>query len=319
MTLPDLGSLERVRLQKVWPNEERDFTPWLAKNLGILGDELGMSLELVECEARVGPYEADLVCRDTNDGAMVVVENQLGQTDHDHLGKALTYAAHFDAQAVVWVARTFTEQHRQAMDWLNDVSKDGTRFFALEIGLWKIGDSATAPRFDVVARPGDTGIIVPPDLSPLQRMRLEFWEGFAKFVFRNGDVLRKTHAPRPNYWLGMRGVGRGGFFLHGIVSTGSESGGHELRAELQIKGSHSDHYFNLLKSHQSDIEGRHDFDEHLVWHNPDGVQQRRIYWRLSTNFDDPDKRTDQYRWLLERIEALHNILAPRIQSLQAPE
>ncbi len=316
-----LGTLTPVPLRDVWPNEESDFTPWLAKdtNLGILGDELGMSLELLEREARVGPYEADLVCRDTNDGAKVVVENQLGQTDHDHLGKVLTYAAHFGAKVAVWVARSFTEQHREAVDWLNEIGGGGTRFFAVEIELWKIGESSPAPRLNVVAGPrGMDGGGSRPSLSETQRFRLEFWEGFRDFVSRNGEVVTKTQTPRTDHWLPIAGVRRTGFFIVGIASIAAKGGGHELRAELQISGGDADHHFNRLKAHQPAIEDQHEF-EPLEWHNPEGVQQRRIYWRLSTNIEHPDGRTDQYRWLLERAEALHRLFADRIRNLPAPE
>lgn len=322
MATTNLGRLEPVAVREVWPNEESDFTPWLAEqeNLGILADALGMSLEFLAREEKVGPYSADILCRDPNDQTKVVIENQLGQTDHDHLGKLLTYAAHFNARALVWVARTFTDQHRAALDWLNEVSETGTRFFGLEIELWQIGDSVPAPKFNVVARPNDwtkEGMDTAA-LTDTQRMQLGFWEGFAEFVSRRGKIVTKTHTPKPHTWLGMVGVGRGGFFLHGVMSTWSEAGGHELRAELQITGEDANHYFDLLHADRDEIEKEGEFGEELEWHNPTGVQQRRVYWRLKTDFANPDQRTEQYRWLLERVEALHRILAPRVKKLPVP-
>ena len=162
-------------------------------------------MEFVAREKKVGPYSADILCRDPNDQTKVVVENQLGQTDHDRLGKLLTYAAHFNARVLVWVARTFTDQHRAALDWLNEVSETGTRFLGLEIELWKIGDSVPAPKFNVVARPNDRtrdGMDASA-LTDTQRMQLGFWEGFAEFVSRKGTIVKKTHAPR-----GRRGAQR---------------------------------------------------------------------------------------------------------------
>ena len=322
MATTDLGRLEPVDLRKVWANEESDFTPWLAdqKNLAILGDALGMSLEFVSREEAVGPYSADILCRDSNDGTQVVVENQLESTDHDHLGKLLTYAAHLGARVVVWIAKSFTDQHRAALDWLNEVSETGTRFFGLEIELWQIGESPPAPKFNVIARPNDwtkEGKDTAP-LTDTQRMQLGFWEGFAEFVSRNGKIVTKINSPRPLTQLGMAGVGRTDFYLHGIVSTWSDAGGHELRAELSITGEHSNHYFDLLHADRQDVEKEHEFDEELEWYNPADVKQRKIYWRLETNFGDLDSRTDQYRWLLERGEALHRILAPRVGKLPWP-
>ena len=308
--------------RKVWPNEESDFTPWLADqaNLAILGDALGMPLELVAREKAVGPYSADILCRDSDDGTRVVVENQLGPTDHDHLGKLLTYAAHLGARVVVWIAKSFTDQHRAALDWLNEVSETGTRFFGLEIELWRIGDSMPAPKFHVVARPNDwTRKPDETELTATQRMQLGFWRGFAEFVSRNGTIVTKTHAPRPQQWLGMVGVGRGGFFLYGVMSTWTATGGHELRAELVISGQDTDHYFDLLHAQRDDIHTEHGFADGLEWHNPSGVQQRRVYWRIETDFGDPDQRTEQCRWLLERVEALHRVLGPRVKKLPVPE
>ena len=200
MTITDLGRLEPVDLRKVWPNEETDFTPWLAdqSNLEILAEALGMPLEFVEREKAVGPYSADMLCRDSDDGTRVVVENQLGPTDHDHLGKLLTYAAHLGARVVVWIAKSFTDQHRAALDWLNEVSETGTRFFGLEIEVWRIGDSMAAPKFNVVARPNDwTRERDKTELTATQRMQLDFWKGFEEFVARNGTVVTKTQAARP--------------------------------------------------------------------------------------------------------------------------
>lgn len=321
MTTKSLGLLEPVDLRKVWPNEESDFTPWLAdqENLAILADALGMPLEFVSHEEAVGPYSADILCRDPNEGTPVLVENQLESTNHDHLGKLLTYAAHLDARVLVWIAKSFTDEHRAALDWLNEVSKTGTRFFGLEIELWQIGDSMPAPKFNVVARPNDwTKSQDTGTLTDTQRTRLSFWKGFAEFVSRNGTIVKKTHSPRADQWLGIAGVGRSGFFLNGVVSTWTEDGGHELRAELVITGQDTDHYFDLLHAARHDMAQEHEFDDDLVWHNPAGVQQRRIYWRYSTDFGDPDLRTDQYRWLLERVEALYRILAPRVKGLPVP-
>lgn len=323
MATSELGRLKPVDLRKVWPDEESDFTPWLAdqKNLAILGDELGMSLEFVSREEAVGPFSADILCQDSNDGTHVVVENQLESTDHDHLGKLLTYAAHLGARVLVWIAKSFTDQHRAALDWLNEVSETETRFFGLEIELWQIGDSPPAPRFNVIARPNDwtkDGKEAAP-LTQTQLMQLRFWEGFAGFVSRNGKIVTKINSPRPQTQLGMAGVGRTGFYLSGTVSTWSDAGGHELRAELSITGEHSNYYFDLLHTDRDDIEKEHEFGDKLVWHNPADFKQRKVYWRLETDFGDFDLLTEQYRWLLERGEALHRILAPRVAKLPWPE
>lgn len=150
-----LGCLERVEPNAVWKDERGEFTPWLAEraNLRRLGDALRLDLEPVSREKKIGPFRADILCRDAATFAPVVIEAQLGRTDHLHLGQILTYGAGLDAAAVVWLAARFRDEHRAALDWLNRGGP--ARFFGVEIELWRIGDSRAAPKFNVVARPGD--------------------------------------------------------------------------------------------------------------------------------------------------------------------
>ena len=143
-----LGKLEKVDLRTVWTNEAADFTPWLAEegNLERLADIIGLDLELEATEKSVGPFSADILCKDTVNDQWVLVENQLERTDHRHLGQLLTYAAGLNAVTVVWIAERFTEEHRAALDWLNEITGEGTDFFGLEIELWRIGKSPAAPK-----------------------------------------------------------------------------------------------------------------------------------------------------------------------------
>ena len=154
-----LGKLEPVELRDCWEREDSDFTPWLAsdENIALLGEAIGLELEVQQEEAAVGPFRADILCRDTNSGGLVIIENQLERTDHSHLGQTLTYAAGLDAVTIVWIAASFTEEHRAALDWLNRISHEGVRFFGVEIELWRIGDSAPAPMFNIVAVPKSGG------------------------------------------------------------------------------------------------------------------------------------------------------------------
>ena len=125
--------------------------PWLAReeNLALLGETLGLELELEAVEQGVGPFRADIVCRDTVSNSRVLVENQLQGTDHRHLGQIFTYAAGLDAVTVVWIAARFTDEHRAALDWLNEITDQRVNFFGLEIELWRIGGSPLAPKFNV--------------------------------------------------------------------------------------------------------------------------------------------------------------------------
>ena len=141
MTNIAIGTLEQVPVRSVWPKEAGDFTPWLAENVELMSDALGMELELEGKEVSVGGYSADLVFRDLTSGALVVVENMYGLTDHDHLGKLITYAAGLDASHAVLLTETFRAEHRSALTWLNSISTEGCGFFGLSLEVWRIGDS----------------------------------------------------------------------------------------------------------------------------------------------------------------------------------
>ena len=157
MTSDTLGRLTRVDLRDEWTSEDRDFTPWLAReeNLAVLAETLGTDLELEAEEKTVGPFRADILCKDTNSNAWVLIENQLERTDHGHLGQLLTYASGLEAVTIIWIASRFTEEHRSTLDWLNRITDKGFHFFGLEIELWRIGDSAAAPKFNIVSKPND--------------------------------------------------------------------------------------------------------------------------------------------------------------------
>src|SRR5262245_9217077 len=182
MTAVPLGRLERLDLRTAWKSEAGDFTPWLAQkdNIALLSETLGLELELEAQEKNVGPFRADILCKDTATSAWVLIENQLERTDHSHLGQLLTYAAGLEAVTIVWVAQTFTEEHRATLDWLNEITDDRFNFFGLEVELWRIGVSAPAPKFNIVSKPNDwtkqvsRGVsAISGELTPARQLQLE--------------------------------------------------------------------------------------------------------------------------------------------------
>ncbi len=208
--MSELSRLERVDLRDIWQTEAQDFTPWLARdeNLALLGQTLGLDLELEAVEQNVGPFRADILCKDTLSDRWVLVENQLERTDHTHLGQLITYAAGLEAVTIVWIASRFADEHRAAMDWLNEITEAEARFFALEVELWRIGDSPAAPKFNVVSQPNDWSrstanarrVIVEGDLSPTRQMQRRYWSGVQSLVAERDGPFSAVTPPANRGW-----------------------------------------------------------------------------------------------------------------------
>ena len=324
MTTPQnpLGRLEKVTLREVWPDEARDFTPWLASedNIKLLADTLDMALEVEAQERNVGPFRADILCKDTSTDQWVLIENQLERTDHNHLGQLLTYAAGLNAVTIVWVAEGFTDEHRAALDWLNEITNDEFRFFGLEVELWRIGSSMAAPKFNITSKPNDwastvnraTRLIDSGELTETKQLQLEYWTNLWKLHAERGSALRGS-AARPRHWNNFS-VGRSHFWLATTVNTQQ----HSIRVELSCRGSHADAYFHLLKQDQVEIES--EAGNTLEWQELPNRKQIRI--SLSTSISDPTDKSDwpkQHTWLLDKLEAFHRVFAQRVRLLNAED
>lgn len=320
-----LGRLAPVELRDVWRSEAADFTPWLANqgNLDLLGEAIGLDLELEACEATVGCFRADLVCRDTSTtDARVLIENQLERTDHGHLGQLMTYAAGLATVTIVWIAERFTDEHRAAIDWLNEVTREGINFFGLEIELWRIGDSTVAPKFNVVCQPNDwlkSGPKAQVGLSPARVTQLEFWTAFREFVGARDSTIRPTQA-RPQNWMPIS-IGRTGFRLYAVASTwNSEEGSydsHELRAEFLMDGDNADLQFLTLQTEQQAIE--REMGEQLAWHRPEDKHARKVFLRRNADLNSRTEWPAYHQWLLEKLERLRSVFAPRLRELPTSE
>lgn len=321
MSSISLGRLERVDLRTAWNTEWSDFTPWLAQpdNLKLLGETVGIDLEFEAQEKDVGPFRADILCKDTLDGSWVLIENQLERTDHTHLGQLLTYASGLETVTIIWIAQTFTEEHRATLDWLNEITNEKFAFFGLEIELWRIGDSLIAPKFNVVSKPNDWSKTVrssaakATELSEVKRIQLEFWTAFRDYMEEHSNV--RCQKPLPQHWMNHP-IGRSGFGLTSVASTwNSEEGRYdpELRVEFYVNAPEAHRYFQLLEQNKLGVEK--DLGQRLIWSSPSNKQSCKAYLRRPTDFTDRAQWPQQHEWLRSNLETFHRVFAPRVKQL----
>ena len=191
--IPELGKLVEVDPRQAWPHEAHSFTPWLAQHLDTLAHELGILMELEGVEVAVGSFSADILARNPQDGSLVLIENQLEITNHDHLGKIMTYLAGLEARIIVWVAPAFCAEHLSAVRWLNDHTADPFAFFAIRLKVLQIGNSLLAPVFEVLERPNEWERQLQEvaretqELSEKGQFRLDFWK---HYLARHPDEQR---------------------------------------------------------------------------------------------------------------------------------
>lgn len=319
----ELGRLQRVEPRDIWANEALHFTPWLARedNLALLGEAIGIELEHEATEQSVGPFSADILCKDTATANYVLIENQLERTDHRHLGQLITYASGLKAVTIVWIANPFTAEHRAALDWLNEITDRKFNFFGLEVELWRIGDSAVAPKFNVVAKPNDWSKTVSEGiarveseaLTPTKQLQLEYWTKFCEYAAVHPTSIRTTK-PLPQNWMNMS-IGRSGFGLVAVASTWNtdqatyEIG--EIKAEIVITDPNNKTYFDQLMADKSQIETELGYE--LIWFSPE--KSSKVHIRQTADIQNRDEWANQFAWLLSKLEDLRRVFGDRIKAL----
>ncbi len=315
-----LGKIENVNPRDVWKDEARDFTPWVASDIGLalLGETLGLELELVTTESRKGKYKCDVVARVVEDEEerIVVIENQLEQTDHPHLGKIVTYASGHNAVTAVWIARSFSDEHRQALDWLN-VNMPDVAFFALEIGLIKIGDSQPAPQFKLVSSPNEWTKAVRAsharEVSDVKLDQLGFWQEVKDYAAQQPSTpVQFGRTPRPQHWLDLA-LGRTGFRLTLTVNSFSGRGG----CEVYMYDKYAKQYFDLLYQQKDEIESELEYP--LEWQRLDDKKSSRIAVYTEGLIENPEERIRLKEWLFEKTREFYQVLSPKIQALEVEE
>ena len=313
MTTPNLAKIERVDLREAWPNEAQDFTPWLADNIAELGEALGMVLGDPRTEVSVGGYSLDILATDLRSDQRVIIENQLGTTDHIHLGQLLTYAAGLDGGILIWVTGNFRDEHRQALDWLNQRTGEDTEFFGVVIELWRIGDSPPAPHFNLVATPNDWRKKNITKAQSDASASSELDQRYLSFFRSLFDRLRREDFAIP------RSIPRrySNFQIHdGMVSYGANFPGRGLaRVEVNIYTGEPDwncQILQALQEHKDEIEGELGM---LEW--------RRMPKSCRISLDKPGSAIEESNdngsaiqdWMVDTLIKFRSVFGPKLEEL----
>ncbi|MFC1560046.1 DUF4268 domain-containing protein [Candidatus Margulisiibacteriota bacterium] len=305
-----LGTIKEFDLRDIFKDEARDFTPWLAKeeNLKILSDEIGVEIGLVQIEANVGRYNVDILAEEEGSGRKIIIENQLDPTNHGHLGQLITYAAGHDAAIIIWIFGEVKEEHRQAIDWLNEHTDEETAFFAIKMELWQIDDSSPAPKFNIIASPNEWAKTIKHssgniELTDTKLQQLEFWTKFKAHVIEHDHKIR-LQTPRPQHWYD---VSMGTSEAHVALTVNTRD--NLMACEIYI--SRNKELFNFLKDKADVIEK--EIGQKLEWVEASVASRIKVIYK---NFDisDQNQYGTYYAWLYEQTILFQKIFGKYIKA-----
>jgi hypothetical protein len=310
-----LGRLEKIDLRTYWKREDTDFTPWLVKeeNIQLLSETIGIELEVQGQEESVGPFSADILCKDTTSDHYVLIENQLEKTDHTHLGQLMTYAAGLDAVTIIWIAQTFTEEHRAALDWLNRITDETFTFFGIEIELYKIDDSPPAPMFKIVSKPNDWTKQVKKSASTqnvtdTKLLQQEYWQALKDYMETNKSFV-KMQNPLLQHWTNIA-IGRSYYHLSASVNSRDNS----INIWLNILGEQAkDNYEKLYEAaHEKSLA---EVNKDLIWDKMDGRKMSAATLKTKGDFTDKNDWPNQFKWYKDNLERFTKYFKPIIAKL----
>jgi len=311
-----VGKLEKVDLRKVWIREAKDFNTWLANNLDVLSEQIGFSLSLIEKEKSAGAFSVDIFAERSN-GSAVVIENQLEQTDHDHLGKLITYLSSLEAKTAIWITSTPRAEHVKAVNWLNEISPVDTAFFLVKVEAYRIGESEPAAFFTTICAPSAEVKQIGEqreDLAERHVKRLDFWKQLLERAILK-TTLHSNVSPSKENWIAA-GAGKSGMGWSYAITM--NKGSVELfidRGPEKEEKEETDKIFDAIRAEREKIENR--FGETLIWDKVDG---RRICRIKSVSEIGGLKDTQLWPKILEdmvdRMIRLEKALRPTLAALK---
>jgi hypothetical protein len=316
----DISEIQEHDLRSVWQNEERDFTRWLTENIELLGSALGIEIEDARAEESVGDFSSDIVAREMNTGETIVIENQYNKTDHDHLGKLLTYSSGKNAGFSMWLAEEFRPEHRSVLEWLNESGPKDAKFFAIKPRVVSIEDSEKRGfEFEIVVEPNEWERELGGDESLTETER-----SYKNFF---GEVVEAYAEKRPG-WSKLK-TGTRSYLTFGAGKSGVSFGwvfhqGPEFCVELYISTStkeQNEEIFDVLKKSREDIEVN--LGGELTWERLAEKQACRIKWpkQIPGKITEltADQRTDLIEWGVDAMDDFQDEFEPRVLNLELSE
>ena len=292
-----LGKLEKVDLRKIWTNEEYDFSVWLSKeeNLKELSDTIGVEIVLEERESAVGKYSVDIYGKEEGTDRKVVIENQLEDSNHDHLGKIITYASGKDAKTIIWIVKRARDEHRQAIEWLNAHTDEEVGFFLLEIEVWKIGDSLAAPKFNIVSKPNDWGKSQKSNtsLGKAQKLQGEFWQAFGEYGASNEEYSKEFNKRKalPQHWYDLP---MGSSEYHISLTCATQR--NEIGIEVYIDNNKD--IYDLFYNNKDKIEENTNLK--YKWQRLDNKKASRIKVTKKCDVNNQEEWEEAFEWFCKQ-------------------
>jgi len=300
-----LSKLKKVDLRDVWGHEALDFTNWLAQqeNLDALSEEIGVDIKWLKTEANVGKYSVDILAEEEASGRKIIIENQLEDTNHDHLGKIITYASGYDAEIIIWIVRNVRDEHQKAIEWLNEHTDEKISFFLIKIEIWQIDGSNPAPKFEIMVSPNEWAKAIKTSptnngLTNTNLQQLEFWNKFKNFV-RRSDTRIRLQTPRPQHWYD---VSMGSSDAHVALTINSRE--NLICCEIYI--SRSKELFNFLREKKDEIEK--EIGETIEWVDAAVASRVKIKKEVSGVFDQVEAEK-YFDWLYEKTILFQKIFS----------
>lgn len=308
-----LGKLEKIKdLRSVWKHEANDFTKWLSKeeNLNILSEEIGIDIELLSTEAKTGSFSTDILAVEANTNNKIIIENQLEATNHDHLGKIITYASGHDAKTIIWIVKNAREEHRQAIDWLNEHTDEEINIFLCNIELWKINDSPIAPKFQIVSSPNNWSKTVKRSLdnkmTSTKMLQYDYWTKVKDEIDQHYDKFN-SRKPQAQSWYNLA-IGSSLAHLSMDVNTKTS----EIKAQIWIPNSKP--LFDHLYSSKDEIESELGFE--MNWERLDNKKASYISIIKGLDILDETNWDESIKWHLNTASILYDVFSDRIKGFK---